>query len=160
MTSNQPPTIPCCPSCGVDTLECVSFGCTGKCIVECEEQNGACPNLNYAYCFPDDDTPPTKEEGKEEKGEEVEEDSEEESEGDGWSVLCYNTTEYGEAEQEQDFPNGALGKQEACVQFDQAVASGLYGTVELVHYVGGDGDHVRTWERDEEPDEDGGAVSD
>lgn len=60
MTSNQPTTIPCCPSCGVDTLECVSCGCTGKCIVECEEQNGACPNLNYAYCFPDEDESESK----------------------------------------------------------------------------------------------------
>jgi hypothetical protein len=47
----------------VDVLECVSCGCPGKCIVECEEQNGACPNLNYAYCFPDEDTPPTNEGG-------------------------------------------------------------------------------------------------
>jgi hypothetical protein len=69
---------------------------------------------------------------------------------DGWSVLCYNPEDdhYGEPEKEEKFENTDLGKEKAKLRYDNLVDSGLYGAIELVHYVDGDGDHVSTWERD------------
>jgi hypothetical protein len=79
---------------------------------------------------------------------------EEDADQDGWSVLCYKDNTYGENEHDEDFKNTDLGKDMATLRYEHWVASGLYGAVELFHYVDGDGDHVDSWERDDAEEDD------
>ena len=94
----------------------------------------------------------------EEDDEEDEEDEEDDEDVNTWSVQCYNLQlshfedgegvgEYGEVEYEKDFTDDDLGKEMAILKYDALVAGKVYGKVELLHYVDGDGDIDRAWEQ-------------